>query len=237
MLASCRDRHPRELLFVSRRAESPDFEYATRSVFWGPELWCAAPSPTAVINPLSQRARTTNQTASQPVAKLREVAEMNYPRTPFRTPYTALSSAPPGMTPSSTKCHSAISRRLATATMPTRRCRLPASANRLVNQSVIVLVGCSRTQLHASWMAMRRMRRLPALLMPCSFDSLPLLCGEPPKPAAPASSRLFAKLRHPKNSSTNGHALWSMPTSVASSNPAHTLPFPVAEQNHPTLLR
>ena len=117
-----------------------------------------------------------------------------------------LSWAPAGISPSLTYRQSAIARRLASATMPTRRIRPPALAKRRLNQSVKSLSGWKRSQLQASSVSNARTRRLPALLMPCSRSMLPLACGVGVRPRLPASSRRLANCRQPKTSLTRIHA-------------------------------
>ena len=82
--------------------------------------------------------------------------------------------APSGITPVSRNLHRSISKRRARATMPTLRARLPAPANRSSNHWVNLLVGWKRCQDQASSMAMARMCRLPAWLIPCSYLLSPL---------------------------------------------------------------
>src|SRR5215218_9458177 len=67
----------------------------------------------------------------------------------------------------------------ATATMPIRRWRGPPLAKRVRYQRVRALVGCRRTQLHASSMASARMSVLPALLIPSSCDTAPHVATRP----------------------------------------------------------
>lgn len=69
----------------------------------------------------------------------------------FQAPENAgLSRAPAGSSPSVTNRQSAVARRRATATIPTRRMRLPLLAKRRLNHWVSLLCGCRRTQLHAN---------------------------------------------------------------------------------------
>jgi hypothetical protein len=58
--------------------------------------------------------------------------------------------APSGTTPCSTNRHNAITSFRATATIPIRRLRPPAAANRRVNHCASALSGCQRSQHHAS---------------------------------------------------------------------------------------
>ena len=70
--------------------------------------------------------------------------------------------------PWSTNRHNAITSLRATATIPMRRLRPPAAANRRVNHAASALSGCQRSQHHASWMLTRRSSPRPALLIPWS---------------------------------------------------------------------
>ena len=104
--------------------------------------------------------RRTKRAARTSVDGRREAARRCVVRAP------ASARAPSGITPWSTKRHSAITSFRATATIPIRRLRPPAAAKRCLNQTASALSGCQRSQHHASWMLMRRNSARPALLIP-----------------------------------------------------------------------
>ena len=70
---------------------------------------------------------------------------------------------------------SATSSFLATATIATRLFRLLLPFVRATNHAVISLPVWKRIQRHASWTSRARTMALPALLIPCSCCSPPLL--------------------------------------------------------------
>src|SRR2546423_15556293 len=117
--------------------------------------------------------------------------------------HAALSFAPLGMTPCSTKCHSAISSRLASATIPMRRDRAPVRPKRSRYHFDSALPGWWRSHDQASSTMSVRTRALPALLMPWSCSREPDRYGLEPKPTLPASSRRLLNVRQPKSSRTS----------------------------------
>src|SRR5512143_635786 len=90
----------------------------------------------------------------------------------------------------------AMSNFLATATIATRRFRLLLPLVRATNQAVMSLPVCKRTQRQASWMRWARTTAFPALLMPCSCCSRPLLYGLGGRPAKAAILRRSRQSRH-----------------------------------------
>ena len=88
--------------------------------------------------------------------------------------YPSLSTAPAGNTPVARQRHSAMSHLRATATIPSRRTRLPPPPQRSRNQPLTALSGCKRRPLQATSVVIQRTCRLPDLGMPCARALSPL---------------------------------------------------------------
>ncbi|CAB4052629.1 hypothetical protein LMG9964_06319 [Paraburkholderia phenoliruptrix] len=111
-----------------------------------------------------------------------------------------------------------MARRLANATMPTRRMRLPLPAKRRLYGCTTGSEGC-RAAGAARATPVRRASYafaglLPALLMPCSISLSPLWYRVGVSQRHPATSRRFAKRRQTNTSLTSTKRRWDRSTNA-----------------------